>query len=169
MSYNTYLPVLHAAPEELLLTDMLAAAIFDLMRGAAAQGRKQMVWDALLAEAALYKCVAQAEYGWDGHVSPTGEGPNDMVRRFGYNLPNNYAGGDANYIESLMLGGDGSVGHPKFGAWPVWMASDAHRKHILGLSDFYASQTHVGVGMCHREESVHKYYWCILTCPPQEE
>ena len=122
-----------------------------------------MAWDDKLAKAAADKCLRQAHEGWSGHVDPQGRGPNDMVRAYDYLLPDWYGDGASNNIESLSHNGDGRPD----AMWQGLLDSPGHRIHVLGLDEFYAAQTHVGVGYCHLAASPKRHYWCILSAPPE--
>lgn len=142
-----------------------ALAVYYLMQTHVQQGRKELVWDEKLAVIAQNKNMRQAHEGWAGHVSPQGYGMNWMARMAGYRLPDWYGTEDgANNIESLGRGGNGTVEQ----MWPTWLNSPGHAAHVLGLHPFFQEQTHVGVGYYHLEDSISKYYWCVLTAPPEE-
>ncbi len=128
------------------------------------QGRKEMHWNTVLERAAVERLKDQAENRWDGHVHPSGQGANDWVRSFDYKLPSYYGTGEDNSVESLGYGGNGTIEQ----MWETWMNSEHHRTHILGLNSFFAGQTQVGIGYFYLKESEHKYYWCILTAPKEE-
>jgi uncharacterized protein YkwD len=129
------------------------------------QGRKGMEWNDTLAEAAKDRCISQAHLGWTGHVGPSGKGPNWWVRvLWKYRLPDWYShDDDANSIESCAHNGRGLPDE----VWASWMNSPGHRTHVLGLNDFFAAQTQVGVGFYALPSSQKKFYWSIITAPPE--
>lgn len=142
-----------------------AREIFDRMRQHPEQNRHGMVWHELLADVALARCKSMAHNHWTGHVDHLGFGPNYRVRERGYRLPDWYMQlpGDNN-IESVGHMGDGTVEQ----IWQAWLASPAHRAHLLAGYLFFSAQTQVGTAYFYLENSDYKHYWSILTCPPQE-
>lgn len=160
---ETFLPIVLAPPTIIEAQEDKAQALFDLMMYHMEQGRHTMAQRPTLMKAAHEKCFNMAHYWWEGHTDPHGEGPNDMVRRYGYKLPSYYGKGAANNIESIGYGGTGNLES----MWNTFLSSPGHRTHILGLDPFYAKQTNIGVGYYHLEDSRQKHYWCILSAPPE--
>jgi len=138
--------------------------LFTLMRDDPRQGRKGMVRNDVLAKVAELRCWMQAKRRYTGHVDPEGYGANYYVRVNGYRLPDWYSQElDANNVESLAHAGDGNVD----ACWQGWLNSEPHRIHLLGLNDFYAAQTNVGIAMYHLEDSEYKFYWAVISAPPE--
>lgn len=162
---KTFLPSIHTATViEAQGEPDKAFAIYECMVNHPEQRRDELIWNQQLADIAHLRVMSQALQGWDGHVDPNGNGPNNYCRRLGYRLPGWYPDGDANNIESLCHGGMGKVE----GAWAAWMGSPHHKTHILALDNFYAAQTQIGVGFYALPTSVKKFYWAIISCPPEE-
>lgn len=180
---NLYLPHIQTAPAPPTAQSLpcgMAALEWEVMQRIAAhpgQRRGAMQCDARLVLAARAKCEIMRAANTVAHVFD-GVGPHDLVRRYGYRLPALYPDGDANYIESIAAGQAGTIGHPDM---PVtqqisaaqqvvetWLASDGHRRHILAQHDFYAAQTHVGVGYSPLPSPRGwRHWWCFLSCHPE--
>lgn len=139
------------------------SAIVSLMRLHPLQMRATIIVHPLLAEIARLKAKDMAQRNYRDHVSPDGVGPNLMVRRAGYSLPDNYnKADDGNNIESLAWAGDGNP-HDN---WEGWLNSPPHRQHVLALHSTFEPQVCVGVGFWYEEATLYDYYWCLISCPP---
>lgn len=134
-----------------------------LFRSHPEQRRKGIVDHPILMQVAQEKCIDMAKRRYVGHTDPDGYGANHLARQAGYILPSHYSqDDDGNNIESLGWGGDGNAA----GIWQAWHDSKlGHRAHLLGLNDFYVTQTNVGIGHYHDPGSVHGHYWALYTAP----
>jgi hypothetical protein len=47
------------------------------------------------------------------------------------------------------------------------MNSAPHKTHLLAQNSFYATETHYGVGYYYDANSTYKYYWVVITAPPE--
>jgi uncharacterized protein YkwD len=132
-----------------------------LMKGSG-QKRFSLTFNPILAQVARARAADMGRRNYFAHVNPDGVGPNTLVTQAGYVLPSFYGNERAgNFIESINGGGDTAEK-----AWDSWMNSPSHRKHILGLSDFYAQQVEYGVGHAYFPNSQYKHYWVIITAKP---
>lgn len=161
---NTLLPFVGKGPTEPLVLDM-EHEIFAWLKGHKDQQRPFLRWNQKLAAVARYRCEDLMARGYNAHIDPEGRGPNWWVRQYGYKLPSYYHDRDeANYVESLNMGGRGVLAEVQ----ASWMKSDGHRRHLLGYGGTWMTQTEIGVGYCHREDSPFlKHYYCVITCPPE--
>lgn len=132
----------------------------DLILKADWQQRKEGMIHSVLMEAAQYKADDMAKKGYFGHVSPSGEAPNDYVRAHGYDLPDHYPPGKNN-VESLVIG-SATVED----AITAWMNSPAHHAHIVGGNNFYREQDAVGVGMAIHPDG--RRMWVFISAPETE-
>lgn len=127
------------------------------------QRRKSIHCHPILQRVARERGEDMARRNYFNHTNPDGDGPNVLVTRAGYRLPGWYpTDQDANSIESI------SGGRPT--AEDVWNAlrvSPGHRSHVLGMEDFFAKQTNVGIGYTLVEHSHHWHYWVILSAHPE--
>jgi hypothetical protein len=137
--------------------------IADYMAGDSKQGRAFLTLDPILAGVARARATDMAKRHYFAHVNPDGVAANYLVAQAGYKLPDWWGTErDANYIESIAAGYSTASA-----AWNGWMDSPDHRTHILGLNSFYASETSYGIGYYYDSSSDNKYYWVIITAPPQ--
>lgn len=125
------------------------------------QGREVLVCDSRLQAFASARARDMAERGYFGHVTPDRKGPNALLRKSGYEIPKYYVDGIANSIESIL----GGVGDPAK-AWRLLLESSVHRKHLLGLDEMYAAQTHYGIAHHYRPDSAYAHYWVIVIVKP---
>lgn len=132
--------------------DALAAMILE----ATWQARKTLACDYRLVWAAQAKAESMAAGDWVAHTSPSGETPNELIRRFGCKLPRAYEG-SGNQVESLVYGS------PDPALSLQWLLqSPAHRRHIAGESSFFRGQDRTGVGYAHSLTSDYQHYYVIL-------
>ncbi len=133
------------------------------IRGAAGQRRKSFVYDARLNRVARARAKDMAQRRYFSHVDPEGYGPNHHVIQSGYQLPISWgAFRKANYIESI-LGGPSTPEQ----AVTAFLNSPAHRKHIVGETSTYETQTRYGIGHFYDESSPYRHYWVLITAPPE--
>ncbi|HEX7317424.1 MAG TPA: CAP domain-containing protein [Pyrinomonadaceae bacterium] len=133
-----------------------------LLRQADGQRHRTLTYNATLARVARARAQDMGERNYFDHVNPDGIGPNYLVTRAGYTLPDFYGKKmSSNNIESIASGS-----RTPEDAWENWMGSTSHRTHLLGLSDFYASQTEYGVGHAYVPGSRYRHYWVILIAQP---
>lgn len=102
-----------------------------------------------------------AAYDYFGHTSEvTGDQPNKMARDAGYPLPQGWSN-DANYIESAAAGFATAAAALKGLIHDGGGPTGGHRSHLLGIGDFWAANTEIGVGYAHNSTSTYKHYWAI--------
>jgi hypothetical protein len=125
------------------------------------QRRHSLTCDPLLAAVARARAEDMAGRDYFSHTNPDGEGPNFLVEKAGYVLPEWYDHSrDANNLESIAAGFE-----TPNDAWDAWMESRGHRTHLLALESFYAEQVMVGIGYAYGPESRFKQYWVVITAP----
>ena len=132
----------------------------DLILKAEWQQRKNGIAHSVLMEAAQYKADDMARNGYFGHVSPSGEAPNDYVRAHSYELPGRYLPGKNN-VESLVIGTATAED-----AIARWLASPAHHAHLVGGNSFYQEQNAVGVGTAIHPDG--RRMWVFISAPGGE-
>ncbi|MET0626741.1 MAG: CAP domain-containing protein [Pyrinomonadaceae bacterium] len=132
-----------------------------LMKQAGGQRRSRLTYNATLARVARERAYDMGARNYFDHVNPDGIGPNYLVTRAGFALPDFYGKRmSSNNIESIA----GGSPTPER-AWENWMGSTGHRTHLLGLTDFYAGQTEYGVGHAYVPGSRYKHYWVVISAP----
>jgi uncharacterized protein YkwD len=137
------------------------AAVLAKMASHPEQRRPSLTCDPILASVARARAEDMADRDYFGHVNPDGIGPNYLVEKAGFALPEWYDHDrDANNIESIAAG-FGTANE----AWAAWMESNGHRTHLLALDSFYAQQVKVGVGYASAPGTRFEHYWVIISAP----
>lgn len=129
----------------------------ELLVNHAEQSRSELACDERLMAFAHSRAMDMAKRGYFGHVTPERLGPNELLRKTGYEMPKYYVGGITNSVESILAG----VGDPEE-AWQLFLESPVHRSHLLGTNSMYAKQHRFGVARVHVPASEFAYYWVVL-------
>lgn len=161
---QTYMPLIGNGPQEPVVgqsNDEFIYRLFFLMGSDSRQKHPLLTPNDKLAAAAQAHARNMATNNYFSHVAPGNIWPNQRVRAAGYHLPDDWPD-DANYVESICAGQPNAEE-----AWNAWMHSPSHSKHLLGLSDFFAAQTNVGIGYAFKSNSTYQHYWCVVTAPPE--
>src|SRR5689334_18685308 len=96
------------------------------------QRRPELISDGILNRVAQERAMDMIARGYFSHINPDGFGPNYLVTQAGFKLPPYYGDSKtANYIESIAA----SIPTAQE-AWDLWLASPAHRAHVLGETEF---------------------------------
>ncbi len=124
-----------------------------------------LIWNDTLAKVAEAKAIDMCSRNYFGHVNPEGYGMNYYINKAGYKLNDYYLKNkSANFFESIQAGavnGQDAVGYlivdeniPTLG----------HRKHLLGMGDWNASLTDIGIGFVKNPNpnSMYKSFMCVL-------
>lgn len=155
--YTVYVPLVVTTP--VCEPNAEEAAVADLFAHDPGQTRTGITCSPVLAEVARARAEDMARRHYFNHTNPDGFGPNYLATQAGFRLPSYYSReSDGNNIESIAAG----VASPA-DVWSVWMASDAHRSHLLADNGFYREQTEIGVGYFNDPTSEYGHYWVILT------
>lgn len=140
----------------------LEAGIASFMKRSNNQRRRSLTYNAILARVARQRAYDMGNRDYFDHVNPDGIGPNYLVTRAGYALPDFYGKNrSSNNVESIAAGNETAED-----TWVQWMGSTGHRTHILGLDKFYAEQTEYGVGYAYVPGSRYEHYWVVITAKP---
>ena len=123
----------------------------------------ELKWNHTLAKVAQAKAQDMVNRNYMGHVDPDGGGMNFKINAAGYKLrsswlqdysSNNFesiAAGPATGKEAIkLLINDGGASN----------ANAGHRRHLLGIDDFWSNCYDIGIGMA--KGGSYGYYWCIL-------
>jgi uncharacterized protein YkwD len=130
-----------------------------LFEGDRRQRRTDMRCDPVLSRVARAKALDMGRRRYFDHVTPDRVGPNELVERAGYLLPDNYnRRRGANNIEAISAGYETAEQ-----AWNGWTRSRSHRPLVLGLDQFFVQQTHYGVGYARASSSRYQHYWVLIT------
>ena len=130
--------------------------------------RQPLAVNTNLTAAAGFKSEELAKFNFFSHTSVTGETPNQLVRRFGYDLPATVRVGGVNYglptvgnqIESLA----GGRTTPS-AALQGLIESTGHRNHLLGVTAHNQLAREVGIGYQFLDRATYKHYWTVLITP----
>jgi uncharacterized protein YkwD len=130
--------------------------------------RQPLAVNTRLTAAAGLKSEEMATRNYFSHTSVTGETPNQLVRRFGYDLPERVSVGGQTYllptvgnqIESLA-GGQSTPSAALQGL----IESSGHRNHLLGVTAHNQVAREVGIGYHFRQQATYKHYWTVLITP----
>lgn len=142
----------------------LEQAFIDILLQDPRQKRKNITFDPVLLAVARARAKDMATRNYFSHTNPDGYGPNYLLKKAGYKLPDWWKNEKAaNYIESIS-GGRATAQDTYTG----WMNSPGHKKHVLGEIDFYSSQTVVAIGHYYSAGSTYRHYWVFLSAPKQE-
>lgn len=162
MTVATFLPVIGNGPVIVPQADEPERELFAFMKEHPEQKRLMLTWHGTLAAVAYYRCREMATRDFFSHVDPEGKGPNFWAEYHDYKLPAHYLpSDDFNCIESIAAYGSPSD------VWAVLMDSEGHRTHLLGLNDFFAAQTNIGVGYFEMEGSRWGKYYSVISAPPE--
>ena len=130
--------------------------------------RQPLAVNTSLTAAAGFKSEELAKFNFFSHTSVTGETPNQLARRFGYDLPSRVPAGGVNYvlptvgnqIESLA-GGRATPSEALQGL----IESTGHRNHLLGVTAHNQVAREVGIGYQFLNAATYKHYWTVLITP----
>ena len=96
-----------------------------------------------------------------GHQSAvSGAWPNKMARDQGYVLPSTWSD-DANNIESIAAGYSTTLAALNGLLIDEGVPSLGHRRHLLGMGDFYGANREIGVGYGYSPTATYRWYWAI--------
>lgn len=130
------------------------------------QQRPTMNCNPTLAAVARARAQDMANRNYFSHINPDGVGPDTLIERAGYNLPDWYGVTiDSNHVESIAAG----TSYPTAqAAWTALMGSPSHVPHLRGQTSFYVEQTEFGIGYAYSSNARYRSYWVIITAHPSE-
>ncbi|TVR52428.1 MAG: CAP domain-containing protein [Puniceicoccaceae bacterium] len=156
-----FAPVCWAAGAE-IVPNALELELAELIRNHPGQQRPEMIHNPILHQVARAKVEDLGRRDYWSHTDPDGYGPNVTAALAGYTLPESWLDrNNRNQIEALAAGY-----HTAQRALEGWLASDSHRRHVLGESDFHRTQTHYGVGFARVPGSTYVRYFAFISAPP---
>jgi len=131
----------------------------------AVEKRDDLIWNDALAKAAYAKAKDMAERGYFAHVNPDGYGMNYKINEAGFELADYLMSSKAsNNFESIAAGTNRNSGKIMIQALIIdeGIPSLGHRKHLLGMTDFWAESKYCGIGFYKKVGSKYTYYMCVL-------
>lgn len=104
-------------------------------------------WNDTLASVAEHKALDMATRGYFGHIDPEGYGMNYYINKAGYKLEAYMLRSKSeNFFESIDAGADSGIGAIKDLIIDQGTPGLGHRVHLLGMDEFYADLTDIGIG-----------------------
>jgi uncharacterized protein YkwD len=124
----------------------------------------KLMWNENLAKVAEQKALDMATRNYFGHVDPDGYGINYFISKSGYKLnPDWLKAKSDNYFESLAANHATGIDMIKALIIDKQTPSLGHRIHLLGLNDWNASLTDIGIGFSKRNSgSTYQTYICVI-------
>lgn len=128
------------------------------------QPRHELKWNDTLSKVAEAKAMDMAKRKYFGHVDPDGNGINIKIYKAGYKLPQSWIKDKKNnYFESLAAGIKGGTNIIDYLIIDEGTPSLGHRKHLLGMDDFYATCYDIGIGYVENAiKSPFATYICVI-------
>jgi uncharacterized protein YkwD len=127
------------------------------------QQRRRLVCNPRLVTFARARARDFAERQYFAHVTPDRVGPNDLLRAWGYSLPDHYSRGLSNNVEAIA----GGLAGPE-AVWKALLDSTAHRVHLLGELPFYQEQDEFGIAHYYDPDTPHSHYWVVVLARPRK-
>jgi hypothetical protein len=128
------------------------------------QRRSAMVYHPTLNVVARARALDLGRRNYFSHIDPDGYGPNYAVRLADYRLPESWSPDKENNCIESIVAGYATVAE----AFEALLESRAHRRHILGKTDFFREQTYYGVGYVSVPGTASQYYYVFISAPPDE-
>ncbi len=131
----------------------------------AVEKRDDLIWDDILAKVAYEKAKDMAERNYFNHVDLDGYGMNYKINEAGFELADYLLSSNAaNSFESIAAGTNRDSGKIMVQELIIdeGVSSLGHRKHLLGMTDFWAKSPYCGIGFYKKEGSKYRYYMCVL-------
>jgi len=98
-----------------------------------------------------------------GHVTPEGLGINIQIHEAGYRLPSDwFKDKKQNFFESISAGRDTGALAIRDLIVDKDVPELGHRKHLLGMTDFFAKCTDIGIGFARKPNSRYRTYMSII-------
>jgi|GEM_PF-4185687 len=131
--------------------------------------RQPLAVNARLTAAAEFKSGDMATRDSFSHTSGTGETPNQLVRRFGYDLPQTVAADGFNWVLPEVGNNVQTIygGRSTPAATLQGLIESTSRNHLLGVTAHHQVAREVGIGYAFRDPSTYKHYWTVLVTPPK--
>lgn len=131
----------------------------------AVEKRDKLIWSEELAKAAYEKAKDMAERDYFAHIDPDGYGMNYKIDAAGFTLADYLLKSKtANNFESIAAGTNRNTGKIMIQQLIIdnGVSSLGHRKHLLGMTNFWADAEYCGIGFYKKLGSTYTYYMCVL-------
>lgn len=127
--------------------------------------RPELIWNENLATAAYNKVKDMAENDYFSHVDLDGYGMNYRINEAGFYLADYLLQSKtANNFESIAAGTKHDSGKIMIQLFIIDknIPDLGHRKHLLGMTDFWAESEYCGIGFYKQPGSKYTHYICVL-------
>lgn len=131
----------------------------------AVEKRAKLLWSEELAKAAYEKAKDMAERNYFAHTDLDGYGMNHKINEAGFYLADYLLKSKtANNFESIAAGTNRNTGKIMIQQLIIdkGIPSLGHRKHLLGMTDFWANSEYCGIGFYKKPGSTYTHYMCVL-------
>jgi uncharacterized protein YkwD len=127
--------------------------------------KHELNWNNILAKVAEEKAMDMAKKNYFDHVSKEGRGINIMIHKAGYKLNSDWIKDKKdNSFESISAGAESAVEAIKNLIIDANVRSLGHRKHLLGMNDWYGMMKDIGIGFvsCLNTDNTYNTYCCVI-------
>jgi uncharacterized protein YkwD len=116
-----------------------------------------------LVKVAEEKALDMANRDYFDHLTPEGLGINTQIHEAGYKLPSAWIKDKKqNFFESISAGQKTGIEAIRSLLVDRGDPESLHRKHLLGMTDFYAECTDIGIGFARHATSKYRTYMSII-------
>jgi len=127
------------------------------------KARPALTWNNILAKVAEEKALDMARRDYFGHVTPEGLGINVQIHEAGYPLPKEWVKEkDQSFFESISAGTNTGVEAIRNLILDKDLPAALHRKQLLGITEFYAACSDIGIGFARNPKSKYRTYVSII-------
>jgi uncharacterized protein YkwD len=113
---------------------------------------RKLIWNNTLASVAEAKAYDMAKRNYFDHIDPGGYGINYYINKAGYKLNAEWTQDKSdNSFESIVAGPEDGQAALKTLIMDNGVTSFGHRDHLLGIGDWNASLTDIGIGFARRD------------------
>jgi|TARA_B110000902_G_scaffold51432_1_gene59229 uncharacterized protein YkwD len=127
--------------------------------------KHELKWNDILAKAAEGKAMDMAKKNYFNHVSKEGNGINIMIHKAGYKLNSDwFKDRKDNSFESISAVTQTATEAIKNLIIDANVKSLGHRKHLLGMNNWYGMMKDIGIGFvsCLNTDNTYNSYCCVI-------
>ncbi len=127
--------------------------------------KHELKWNNILAKVAEQKAMDMANKNYFSHVSKDGKGINIMIHKAGYELNSDWIKDRKdNSFESISAGSETAIKSIINLIIDANVKGLGHRKHLLGMNDWYGMMIDIGIGFvsCSNTNSTYNSYCCVI-------
>lgn len=125
--------------------------------------RPALIWNDTLARIAEEKALDMGRRNYFAHLNPEEKGINIIIHEAGFELPAEWIKNkESNFFESISAGNETGIEVVRDLILDSYDTGKGHRKHLLGMNEFYSTLTHCGIGHVKVEGSKYTYYTVFI-------